>query len=172
MSHSKSAWTYSLALVAIAVVSLALKFLIVRSDVALSTTSVSVKLAAIAEARGMKTNLRPIFGGLAMFASKDGCELAVQAMPPSGEVDQVAAGDFRTFKRLRYSFEGVLSDAKPQLRPLATYQWARALNRVGIATAWRPLLLVGDNGHCPAELTDFGDVSDVLRQQVGSAART
>ena len=168
MSHNKSAWTASVALVAIAVVSVALKFLIVRSDVALSTTSVSVKLAALAEARGMNVRLRPVFGGLAMFASKGECELAARAMPPSGEVDQSAAGDFRTFARLRYSFEGALSDSKPRWAPLATYQWARALNRVGIATAWRPLLLVGDNGHCPTELTDFGDVSDTLRQEVGS----
>ena len=171
MSHNKSVWTSSLALVAIVVVSLALKFLIVRSDVALSTTSVSVKLAAMAEARGMTVKLRPIFGGLGMFASKGECELAARAMPPSGEVDQLAAGDFRAYARLRYSFEGVLSDIKPQVRPLATYQWARALNRVGIATAWRPLLLVGDNGHCPAALTDFGAISDTLRQEVGSRVK-
>ena len=168
MSHNKSAWTSSIALVAIAVVSLALKFLIVRSDVALNTTNVSVKLAAMAVARGMKTELRPIFGGLGMFATKGECELAARAMPPSGEVDQLAASDFRTYARLRYSFEGVMSDAKPQVRPLATYQWARALNRVGIATAWRPLLLIGDNGHCPVALTDFGAISDTLRQEVGS----
>lgn len=155
-----------MALAAIVLLSLSLKFLFLRADVAVDTTTVAVKLAALAEKRGMSIKLRPIFGGTAMLATKGTCEMGARAMPPSGEIDQSAVNEFRRFTRLRYSFEGSLTGQRPRLRPLVTYQWARAFNRLGIAVAWRPLLLVGDNGRCAANLTDFGTIRDPLRQQV------
>lgn len=169
MSNSKGIWRFKLVFAALIAVSLSLKFLILRSDVAVDPLAVAIKVAALAEARGMTSRLQPMFGGNAVLAAKGACEIGIRAIPPSGELDQSATREFSRFARLRYSFQGSLSPQRPRYWPLITYQWARAMNRMGLALPWTPLLLVGDNGHCPAALLDFGTISHPLHQQVGRA---
>lgn len=171
MSHKSAVRRLSVPLIALAIVSVGLKYLFVQSDVAMDSTAVARQLSASLVQRGLTVRSQEMFGGTLVTAEGRGCRLAVRPVPPSGELDQTFGDTFRAYPRTRYSFEGSVTPQPPRFAPSISYQSVRIANRLGIASQWKPLLIVGDNGGCPAEMTDFGAVRAPFVQQVPDAPR-
>lgn len=166
-----NAWTLSLVFVAMVLASVGLKYLFLKADVAVDSVAVASDLVDLSRARGMVAQRQQVFGGAAMIATGGRCAMAVRVVSPSGELDRAIASDFASYPRTRYFYAGELTDKRPRMGPLLTYQWARAVNRLGIAQRWRPLLAVADNGLCAASLTEFSSIRAPMRQEVAGRQR-
>lgn len=169
MSHKFALWKLSVPLLAVAALSVGLKYLVIQSDVAMDSTAVGRQLAATLEHRGLTVRSMEMFGGVLVVAEGQGCRLAARPISPSGELDQTFAQTFRSYPRTRYWFEGSITPRAPRFLPSLSYQTARIANRMGITRTWRPLLIVGDNGACPAGVIDFNGIRAPFVQQVPDA---
>lgn len=171
LSHKSALWKISIPFIAVAVLSVGLKYLVIQSDVAMDSRAVARQLTASLVQRGLTVRSQEMFAGTLVTAEGRGCRLAVRPVPPSGELDQTFGETFRAYPRTRYWFEGSMTPRPPRFAASITYQSARIANRLGVASQWKPLLIVGDNGGCPAEVTDFGAVRAPFVQQVPDAQR-
>lgn len=156
----------SIAFVAAAIVSVGVKALVVGSDVAIDGEHLAASIVALAEERGMEVRTEPRFAGIAVVAQKGACRMAILPLRPSGELDDMVARDLAHYPRIRYYFAGSLSAQRPNFTPYVSFQWARALNRIGIARSWSPLFAIGDSGSCEAGYARLDGIRTPLRQEV------
>lgn len=156
----------SIAFVAAAIVSVGIKALVVGSDVAIDGERLAASVVALAEQRGMEVRTEPRFAGIAVVAQKGACEMAILPLRPSGEMDDMVVRDLAQYPRIRYYFAGSLSAQRPNFGPYVSFQWARALNRIGIGRSWSPLFAIGDSAACATDDAPLDGIRAPLRQEV------